>query len=263
MSEQIFTIVTHGGAGSKNDYADGPNGAAKAGLDAKRSGKTVIESVCIAVQNLEDDTRFNAGAGSLQRSDGSIQMDAACMDSTGNFGAITALEGFKNAIHVAHALINTPYRMLAGTGAGNFARERKFKTWRPETTAIKEASSSDTVGAVAFDGEIFAAALSTGGTSNSIPGRVGDVPLIGCGLYAGKDGAVAATGHGESIAMKMTAFQIYQMMELRGDPKIILKTGLGWFDKETDIGLILVSRKGFAAGSNRTMAWAAAVYPND
>src|SRR6185295_14857639 len=56
-----------------------------------------------------------------------------------------------------------------------------------------------TVGAVALDrcGHI-AAATSTGGYRTKIPGRVGDAPIIGAGVYAEDGvGGFSATGHGE------------------------------------------------------------------
>jgi len=58
----------------------------------------------------------------------------------------------------------------------------------------------DTVGAVATDGEAFAAATSTGGRWLALAGRVGDVPQIGSGFFAAPAGAASATGAGEDIA---------------------------------------------------------------
>ncbi|GAA0645627.1 isoaspartyl peptidase/L-asparaginase [Salarchaeum japonicum] len=58
----------------------------------------------------------------------------------------------------------------------------------------------DTVGAVAFDGDGFATATSTGGRWLALAGRVGDVPQIGSGFYAAPAGAASATGAGEDIA---------------------------------------------------------------
>jgi beta-aspartyl-peptidase (threonine type) len=65
----------------------------------------------------------------------------------------------------------------------------------------------DTVGAVALDryGHL-AAGTSTGGTPNKLPGRVGDSPLIGCGLYADdQTGGCSSTGWGESIIKVLLA----------------------------------------------------------
>ncbi|MDH5019357.1 isoaspartyl peptidase/L-asparaginase [Halobacterium rubrum] len=58
----------------------------------------------------------------------------------------------------------------------------------------------DTVGAVAFDGDQFATATSTGGRWLALAGRVGDVPQVGSGFYAAPAGAASATGAGEDIA---------------------------------------------------------------
>ena len=118
--------------------------------------------------------------------------------------------------------------------------------------------TTDTVGCVAFDGKNFAAGLSTGGIRGAIPGRVGDVPLIGCGLYAGPAGAVAATGDGEAITMHLPAIRAYQMLE-RGDaPEKVLQKVLHWFHLSNNaFGLIMVNRTGYAGGSNRSMAWSA------
>ena len=62
----------------------------------------------------------------------------------------------------------------------------------------------DTVGALALDQKgNLAAADSTGGVSLKLPGRIGDSPILGAGLYAdNRLGAATATGVGE-IAMRL------------------------------------------------------------
>lgn len=259
MNENQMFIVTHGGAGSKNEYADGTLVAAERGMDSLRMGESVLDSVCFAVEVLENDSRYNAGIGSAKRSDGSILMDAACMDCDNQFGAIAGMQGFRNPVWVARKVCGEEFRLLAGDGASQFAKEHGFESFNKDEHRPADSGTSDTVGAVAFDGERFSASLSTGGTGESHPGRIGDVPLIGCGLYAGSYGAVAATGHGESIAMNITAYRSYEMLKRGAEPQIVLKTVLGWFDEDVDIGLILVSHKGYAGGSNRTMAWSVAI----
>lgn len=66
---------------------------------------------------------------------------------------------------------------------------------------------NDTVGAVALDEQAnIAAATSTGGTAYKLPGRVGDSPLIGAGLYAdNQTGGCSSTGWGESIIKVLLA----------------------------------------------------------
>lgn len=71
------------------------------------------------------------------------------------------------------------------------------------------------MGAVAVDKDgRVAVALSTGGTCGKTPGRVGDTPLLGCGGYCDEAvGAVASTGHGESIAKACLASTVFNHMK--------------------------------------------------
>lgn len=64
-----------------------------------------------------------------------------------------------------------------------------------------DAMPRDTVGCVARDatGRIVAG-TSTGGAPYTVPGRVGDSPLPGCGYYATPHAGASATGWGEAIA---------------------------------------------------------------
>ena len=252
MSRTQFVILAHGGAGSNPDHADGTRRACDRGLELLEAGQPVLASVCQAVVVLENDPRFNAGVGSRRRSDGSVQMDAACMDSDGQFGAVAVIEGFKNPILIAEVVSRMENHLLAGSGAARFAEAEGFETWNP--AAAKSSGGCDTVGCVAFDGARFAASLSTGGTGGARPGRVGDVPLIGCGLYAGAHGAVAATGKGEAITLNLTAFRAHQLLAHGISPESVVATVISWFKDSEDIGLLVVSRNGHATGSNRPMA---------
>ena len=58
----------------------------------------------------------------------------------------------------------------------------------------------DTVGAVAFDGDLLAAATSAGGRWLAPAGRVGDVPQVGSGVYRCPAAGVSATGAGKDVA---------------------------------------------------------------
>jgi beta-aspartyl-peptidase (threonine type) len=254
MPTKQLIILAHGGAGSDNTHSDGTDSACQQGLELMQSRTPVLEVACRAVAILEDDPRFNAGTGSRKRSDGSVRMDASCMDSGKRFGAVSSIQHIKNPIHVARKVVDSEYRLLTGEDAHQYAVELGFE--KVDMTCMdSNAPGTDTVGAVVFDGTQFAAALSTGGTGESRPGRVGDVPLIGCGLYAGEHGAIAATGHGESITLNLTAYRTYVMLAQGIAPQEALDIALGWFDESQDIGLLIVSRQGHVGGSNRSMAW--------
>jgi beta-aspartyl-peptidase (threonine type) len=92
-----------------------------------------------------------------------------------------------------------------------FQRQGDSETRRQEGGQLNDAHSltdpGDTVGAVALDRHgNLAAGTSTGGTTNKRPGRVGDSPLIGCGLYAdNQSGGCSTTGWGESIIKVLLA----------------------------------------------------------
>jgi beta-aspartyl-peptidase (threonine type) len=65
----------------------------------------------------------------------------------------------------------------------------------------------------------LAAGTSTGGTPNKMPGRVGDVPMIGCGFYADDEfGGASTTGWGESIAKVLLARLALHHLHETGNP---------------------------------------------
>ena len=260
MVKKKLSVVAHGGAGSSNEHYDGTEKAVQAFYEANQNDAGLLHSVVQAVVVLEDDGRYNAGKGSHARNNGKVEHDAAIMDSEGRFGAVAAMEGFKNPIHAAEAVSNTKYRVLAGEGATKFAGDHNLEPTQLQTIPgggkdFSTSPATDTVGCVAFDGATFVAALSTGGMAGAHYGRVGDVPIIGSGLYAGPDGAVASTGDGETIMMKITAYRAYELIQKGGSPQTIVDEVIDWFPSTDAFGIILMTRKGGAGGSNRSMAW--------
>lgn len=92
-----------------------------------------------------------------------------------------------------------------------------------EEEAIEEKEHKyGTVGAVALDcNGNLAAATSTGGMTNKMPGRVGDSSIIGAGTYANNETcAVSATGHGEVFIRACVSHDISAMMEYKGVPLV-------------------------------------------
>lgn len=78
-----------------------------------------------------------------------------------------------------------------------------------DASAEDRASLLGTVGAVALDRDgNVAAATSTGGLTGKRFGRVGDVPVIGAGTYAGEGCAISGTGHGEFFIRNVVAHDI-------------------------------------------------------
>jgi isoaspartyl peptidase/L-asparaginase-like protein (Ntn-hydrolase superfamily) len=113
------------------------------------------------------------------------------------------------------------------------------------------------VGVLATDGRTFAAASSTGGTIMTLLGRVGDVPLIGCGIYAGPKGAIAVTGAGDFLARQMLSRRIYVELEAGRPLPDALEEACRIFPDYIDVGAIALFGEQWAGHSNRDMAWAA------
>ncbi|EPH46840.1 isoaspartyl peptidase/L-asparaginase [Streptomyces aurantiacus] len=103
-----------------------------------------------------------------------------------------------------------------GKGGSDVSDGEKAAVDSPASVA--DAQSKGTVGAVAVDGDRdLAAATSTGGMTNKLPGRIGDSPLIGSGTYA-KNSTVAAsaTGAGEVFIRGAATSTISNLMEFKG-----------------------------------------------
>ena len=222
-------------------------------MDFLRDGKTSLDAVVKAVEILENDPVFNAGTGSAVREDGkTVQMDGACMKSNGEFGAVAAISMVKNPILVAEKVMESSAILLAGAGAAKFAAQQGFEA--VDVQPNKNNRVTDTVGAVAYDGQNFAAALSSGGLSQTLIGRVGDVPLPGCGLFCGPFGSVASTGDGEYIAKQILAYKVYGWLRDGVQPEDAAKSAVRLFPDTVDIGIIVLTTTGYGISTKKPMA---------
>jgi len=222
MADAPWSLIVHGGARTiAPDLMDanraGCRAAAEAGAAVLRAGGSAVQAVRIAVCHLEDNDIFNAGPGSIGNAAGDIEMDAGIMDGrTLDIGAVAAVRRLYNPIEAATALLAAEPILLVGDGAERFALSRGI----PRASAPFKARASgitghDTVGCVARDQEgHLAAGTSTGGIANTLPGRVGDAPLPGCGFYAEDAiGAVSLSGDGEAIARTLLGARVVRAME--------------------------------------------------
>lgn len=224
MDKAQWAIIVHGGAKTiaadeADAHRDGCARAAAAGADVLRRGGSAIDAARIAVRVLEDDPVFNAGHGSVANAAGDVEMDAGIMNGTTlAVGAVAAVQRIANPVEAAAALLDAAPVLLVGEGAEAFALDRGIAAWdeTPDTRPPRKAGH-DTVGCVAMDSNGgFAAAASTGGLDGTLPGRVGDTPMPGCGFYADDAvGAVALSGEGEAIARTTLGSQVMRAMETR------------------------------------------------
>jgi len=246
-------IVCHGGAGHTAKDQPGVDIAADAGWAILSEGGSALDAALAAVEIMENDPVLNAGTGGRKRADGSIQLDAAIATSDGRLGAVMAIEDTPNPIFVAAGLLDEPIHILVGEGARDWADAQGF----PKATVIGSDSPSgnDTVGCVAIDADgLMIVASSTGGCTGRPRGRVGDTPLWGPGLWVDENIAVAATGIGEEITIKMLCHRIAVHP---GTLQEKLEYGLSLFDSSIEVGLIGITTQGEGLGlANTGMPWA-------
>ncbi|NOU09481.1 MAG: hypothetical protein HOO98_05610 [Nitrospira sp.] len=187
-------------------------------------GSSALVAVEQTIRVLERSGLFNAGTGAHLQLDGVRRMDASIMEGDSlRAGAVASIEGIVHPISAASLVMDeTDHVLLVGPMATKFARhfkmERQPFTGKPrrfsyETALRKTAHNRDrhgTVGSVALDrAGTVAAGASTGGIDLMLPGRVGDTPIIGCGVYADNEtGAVSMTGLGEGIIRLAVAKEI-------------------------------------------------------
>jgi beta-aspartyl-peptidase (threonine type) len=219
-----IVILVHGGAGPKRankSQLKTLEEALQAGFSILKIGGTSLDAVETAIGLLEDSGQFNAGKGSRLQLDSRCRMDASIMEGrTLKAGAVTGIEKIKNPIRVARLVLEkTPHVLMAGQGASRLAQFFKIQRGPlPSKASLKTLNKTlnkkdktidlyrsiyghETVGAVALDQSgTLAAGASTGGAGAMLPGRIGDTPLIGAGVYADNEsGAVSMTGLGEGI----------------------------------------------------------------
>lgn len=248
-------IAIHGGTGAitrsqlsqeqELRYIQALSDIVETGQRMLEDGRNALDVVTEAVRLLEECPLFNAGIGAVYTRDETHELDACVMDgNTLNAGAVAGVSHLRNPILAARLVMeHSPHVMMIGEGAENFAiaqgmervsadifstPERYAQLLAARTVGetvldhsaspLDENNKMGTVGAVALDmfGNL-AAATSTGGMTNKLPGRVGDSPLVGAGCYANNASvAVSCTGTGEVFIRALAAYDIAALMDYGG-----------------------------------------------
>jgi beta-aspartyl-peptidase (threonine type) len=261
-------LIVHGGAGSRKPTERALKKIAQslaAGYKILKGGGAALDAVVESIAILENSGLFNAGAGGNLQLDGVRRLDASLMEgNTLKVGAAIGIEGIRNPIKLARVIMDLPNVMLTNTGARKLAEAHRLARLRePDETALRKLKRESekeekirriykelfsTVGAVALDGNgTLAAGSSTGGIRAMLPGRVGDTPIIGAGVYAENPiGAVACTGKGECILrlclakeicvnmkemtpQKAGRFSLARLLAIEGRAGVIAINGKGQF----------------------------------
>jgi N4-(beta-N-acetylglucosaminyl)-L-asparaginase len=244
-------------------------------LDAAVAGATFCE---------DDESVDSVGYGGLPDASGEVTLDASVMDHRGRCGSVACLRRVRHAARVARAVMEkTPHVMLAGEAATRFAlgqgfreedllapraREafekwlaaRQIQPWVNDppvnsSTTSRDDSSHDTIGILALDGAgTLAGACTTSGRAFKLPGRVGDSPIIGAGLYVDGDvGAATATGLGEEVIRVCGSFAAVELMRRGAGPADALAEVLRRVARHravpgADVSLLALRRDGAWAG---------------
>jgi len=197
-------------------------------LDAVEAGVRVPEG---------DPNVITVGKGGIPDASGKVTLDACIMDEKGRAGSVTYLQHIVHPVSVARLVMEkTPHVMLSGKGALKFAldngfereklltkkRREEWKKWKKEHKKFSNKinieniteDNHDTIGMLALDAEgRISGACTTSGMGYKMPGRVGDSPIIGAGLFVdGEVGGATATGSGELVMKTLGSFLVVELM---------------------------------------------------
>lgn len=217
-----------------------------------------MRPVSAAVQGVAiveaDPNDLSVGYGGLPNELGVVQLDSACMDGpTHNAGSVGSLEDIMHPAQVAELVMDrTDHVNLVGPGARQFALDYGFKPqdllterargiwlkWRskrseddrlwplgdtePADPALAEEPrpwGTIHCSVLAPDSDL-GCCTTTSGLAFKIPGRIGDSPLIGCGLYCDNDvGSAGATGRGEAAILSGGSWLVVERMRAGDTPE--------------------------------------------
>jgi N4-(beta-N-acetylglucosaminyl)-L-asparaginase len=205
-------------------------------------GKPALDAALAGAQAVEDDPKVHSvGLSGLPNALGVVSLDACVMDGkTLACGGVACLENVRHPAAVARRVMEkTPHVLLVGQGAQQFALQQGFPLetmLTPEVFAEWEKArpkrrepekpgaplpGHDTVTVLALDKSgSLGGVCTTSGLGHKLPGRVGDSPLIGAGLYVDNTaGAAGATGVGEEIIRVGGSLLVVEAMRAGKSPQ--------------------------------------------
>jgi N4-(beta-N-acetylglucosaminyl)-L-asparaginase len=286
--------------------------AVRIAVERMEAGGPPVESAVKGVAVVESDPEdTSVGYGGLPNSEGVVQLDACCMDGpTMRAGAVAALEGYAHPAQVALEIMRRTTRvLLVGRGAARFASSLGFKEqnllterarkiwlyWRAQMSGVDDwiappdliedpdvqqfikkngpVRPTGTINLCAVNGNgDLGGTTTTSGLAFKIPGRVGDSPLIGAGLFVDNEvGAAGSTGRGESVIQVSGAHTVVELMRAGQSPRdaclgaldrLVNATRVPYLLDEQgrpnfDVKFYAVNKAGEAAGA---AIWAGAEY---
>lgn len=226
-------------------------------MSALQSGADLLDALEKGIRVTEADAQnASVGLGGTPNADGVVQLDACIMDGRGHrAGSVAALEGILHPISVARLVMEkTPHVMLVGEGARAFAlqqgvaeqelltpaRERAWRKWQAERPTPEVSSQNhDTIAMIGVDAEgHVVGGCSTSGMGYKLPGRVGDSPILGSGLYVDNEvGGAGATGVGENVMRYCACFMIVEAMRHGMTPQQACEATIKRIERIDPLGL--------------------------
>jgi len=249
--------------------------ANNAAWEKLESGGSALDAVEAGVRVTESDaSNRSVGLGGLPDRDGNVTLDACIMNHESECGAVAYLQDIENPISVARKVMeDTPHVMLVGNGAFEFAIEKGFEkkdlltpeakeTWLKwkESEDLKKpeinSENHDTIGLLAMDKDgNLSGACTTSGWAYKLPGRVGDSPIIGAGLFVDNEiGAACATGMGEAVIRIAGSHTVVELMRHGHSPKEACKLAVERIQKKhkditgLQVGFIAMNKNGEVGG---------------
>lgn len=264
----------------------------QAAWPALAAGGDPLEAVLVVCDAAEADATVDSvGFGGIPDASGAVTLDACVMLGPDRTGGVCAVARHLHVGRLARVVMeSTPHTLIAGEGADRLAEangfaprelvsdeaRKRWETWKADGRVPDQSgdqglapddpgdggplfgpeSGHDTVSALALDerGQL-AGACSTSGLPFKLPGRVGDSPIIGHGLYVHpKYGAAAATGEGELISGQCASFLIVELMRSGATPAEAIAATLQRLRDDVElrerdqVGLIALAPDGTCAG---------------
>jgi N4-(beta-N-acetylglucosaminyl)-L-asparaginase len=230
--------------------------AVEKAMELVKSGHDPLDAAIEGVAIVEADPKdHSVGYGGLPNEDGVVELDAAVMHGpTHGGGSVASIRNIMHPAAVARLVMQrTKHCLLVGEGALRFARAHGFPEINLLTDEAREIwlhwketrdSKDDWVPppdekvaayvreyiANRVTGTIHCSVLdshgdlgcttTTSGLSWKIPGRVGDSPILGAGLYLDNEvGSAGSTGVGELNLLNLSSALIVEGMRRGLHPK--------------------------------------------
>ncbi len=213
------------------------------GLEVMQSGASALDGIEAGVGLIESlGSDGSVGLAGRPNAAGYAQLDACIMNGPDhNAGSVAAVEGIVHPISAARRVMeDSPHVMLVGEGARWFALQhglesvdvaahaQKKTDWQKENMTLPTGGERghDTIALLVLDGQgDLAGGCSTSGAGGKWPGRVGDSPILGSGLYVDNQvGAAGGTGLGENIMRYSASAMIVEFMRQGMHPTLACET---------------------------------------